>query len=253
MGLGGGGYGADVNFVASSQAREDQTAYIKVKRAQWIGTLMGESWKPGLITYSGKTKGPTPPKPGQIVQPTTWGDLALHEQRRIVARLDAAKPTSTTTPVVAKKEPSATGKATVDSKGVITLPSAACSSPTESKRSLYKGGQSDLIVFLDDKAGQTLLHLSRYAKEGDAFEYTFDAPKAGNYQLVADLATPKPNQKLFVTANGGSAAEMALPYTIGLWGKSPGVEVELKAGSNILKFHGPARVTFGRFTLSPVK
>jgi len=252
MGGGGGGYGADVNFVASSQAREDETAYLKVKRAQWIGTLMGEAWKPGLITWSMKTKGPAPVKPGQIVAPTTWNDIGLHEQRQIIAQLNAAKPKSSATPTVAKKEqPAATGKASVDAKGVITIPSAACSSPTESKRSLYHGWQVDLTVFLKNKAGDTLLHLSRYAKEGDSFEYTFDAPKAGKYQLVADLATPKPNQKLFATANGGPAVEMALPYTIGLWGKTSPVEVELKAGGNILKFHGPARATFNRFTLTP--
>ncbi len=251
MGGGGGGYGADVNFVASSQAREDETAYLKVKRAQWIGSLMGEDWKPGLITYSGKNTGPRVPKPGEIVKPSTWNDLGLHEQRRIIAQLDAAKAKAPTTPLAPKTKPSATGKASVDAKGVITIPSAACSSPTESKRVLYKGRQADLVVFLKNKAGETVLHLSRYAKEGDSFEYTFDAPKAGKYQLVADLATPKPNQKLFATANGSAAVEMALPYTIGLWGKTTPVEVELKAGNNVLKFHGPARATFKQFTLTP--
>jgi hypothetical protein len=253
MGGGGGGYGADVNFVASSQAREDETAYIKVKRAQWIASLMGEPWKPGLITYSGKTKGPTPPKPGVVVKPTTWGDLALHEQRRIIAGLEASKTKRSSTPSIAKKEPAPTGKATVDAKGVITIPSAACSSPTQSKRVLYKGRQADLVVFLNNKAGKTLLHMSRYAKQGDTFEYTFDAPKAGKYQLVVDIATPRPNQKLFATANGGSPVEMALPYTIGLWGKTEPVSIELKAGSNVLKFHGPARATFDQFTLTPTK
>jgi hypothetical protein len=251
MGLGGGGYGADVNFVASSQAREDQAAFMRVKRAQWIGSVMGEPWKPGLITYSGKTTGPAPLKPGQIALPSTWNDIALHEQRRIIARMDASKTKPSTAPSIARTEPSATGKATIDAQGVITIPSAACSSPTESKRSLFRGGQSDLIVFVNNKAGKTLLHLSRYAKSVDAFEYTFDAPKPGKYHLVADIATPKPNQKLFATANGGPAVEMALPYTIGLWGKTEPVEVELKAGSNVLKFHGPARATFDQFTLTP--
>lgn len=251
MGLGGGSYGADVNFLTSSQAREDQVAFMKVKRAQWIASLMGESWKPGLITYHGKNTGPKPRKPGEVVKSTTWSDLALHEQRRLIAQLEATNAKASTNPSVATKEPSATGKATVDAKGVITIPSAACSSPSESKRSLYHGGQSDLIVFINNKAGKTLLHLSRYAKEGDAFEYTFDAPKAGKYLLVADVATPKPNQKLFATANGGSPVEMALPYTIGLWGKTAPFEVELKAGSNILKFNGPARATFDQFTLTP--
>lgn len=251
MGQGGGGYGADVNFVSSSEAREDEAAYIKVKRAQWIASFMGESWKPGLITYSGKTRGPAPLKPGEVPKPSTWSDLALYEQRRIIAGLEASKTKPSAAPSVVTKEPCATGKATVDAKGVITIPSAACSSPTESKRNLYKGRQADLIVFVKNKAGKTLLHLSRYAKAGDAFEYTIDAPKVGKYQLVADIATPKPNQKLFATANSGTAVEMALPYTIGLWCKTSPVEVELKAGSNVLKFSGPARATFNQFTLTP--
>ncbi len=249
MGGGGGGYGADVNFVASSAAREDETGYLKVKRAQWIGSLMGEEWKPGLITYSGKTKGPAPLKPGQVAKPSAWHDIGLHEQRRIISQL---KP-GTTSSSVAKANPAATGKASVDANGVITIPSASTSKPTESKRVLYKGRNVELILFVNNKEGKTVLHMGRYAKSGDSFEYTFDAPKAGKYKLVADLATPKPNQKLFVTANGGTAVEIPLPYTIGLWGKSDPVEVELKAGSNVLKFTGPVRATFDQFTLTPVK
>jgi hypothetical protein len=250
MGGGGGNYGADVNFLASSQARENETAYLKVKRAQWIGSVVGEFWKPGLITWSGKTKGPAPLKPGEVAKPSTWSDIALHEQRRIISQLQSSK--TKYTPAVAKANPSATGKASVDSSGVITIPSAACSSPTQSKRVLYKGRQADLVVFLNNKEGETVLHMSRYAKAGDTFEYTFDAPKAGKYQLVIDIATPKPNQKLFATANGGSPVEMALPYTIGLWGKTEPVEVELKAGSNVLKISGPARATIDQFTLAPM-
>ena len=251
MGGGGGNYGADVNFLRSSQAREDEIAYLKVKRAQWIASFMGEEWKPGLITWSGKGHGPAPLKPGAVVKPTTWSDIALHEQRRIITRLEAAKAKASTTPSVATKGPSATGKATVAAEGVITLPAAACSRPTESKRFLYKGRQADLLVFLNNKEGKTVLHMSRYAKAGDTFEYTFDSPKAGKYKLVANLATPMPNRKLFATTNGGTPVEMSLPYTIGLWGKTAPVEVELKAGSNVLKFHGPARATFDQFTLTP--
>jgi hypothetical protein len=46
---------------------------------------------------------------------------------------------------------------------------------------------------------------------------------------------------------------MPLPYRIGLWGKSAPVTIELKAGRNVLKFHGQARVTIENFTLTPVK
>ena len=44
---------------------------------------------------------------------------------------------------------------------------------------------------------------------------------------------------------------MTLPYTIGMWDNAAPVEVVLKAGKNVLKFHGPARVTVGQFTLTP--
>ncbi|MFM7180228.1 MAG: hypothetical protein ACKO2G_02000 [Verrucomicrobiales bacterium] len=246
-------YGADVNFHASSKAREDATAFMRVKRAQWIGEFVGEGQKPGLITWSGKIKGPAPLKTGEIVKPIFWNDLALHDQRRISAGLASGKSASSGTAPLATKAPAATGKVAIDDKGVITIPAAACSSPAESKSSLYRGGRSDLIVFLNNKAGDTLLHLSRYSKEGDSFEYTFDTPKAGKYQLVATVVTPKWDQRLFATTNSLAPVEMALPYTIGMWGKTAPVEVELKPGQNVLKFHGPARATFGEFTLTPVK
>ena len=246
-------YGADVNVLSSSQAREDATAFMRVKRAQWIGALVGEGRKPGLITYYGKTTGPRPPQKGEIVKPIFWNDLALHEQRRIIAGLESAKAKLPGTPAVAVKAPAATGKVTVDDNGVITIPSAACSSPTESTKAAYRGGQTDLIVFVKNKAGETNLHLSRYSKESDSFEYTFDAPKGGKCQLVASVVTPMPKHCLFVSANGDAAVEMALPYTIGMWDKTAPVAIKLKAGKNVLKFHGPARVTVGNFTLTPVR
>jgi hypothetical protein len=245
-------YGADVNFHASSRAREDATAFMRVKRAQWIGALLGEAPKPGLITWSGKTKGPKPLKKGEIVQPIFWNELALQEQRRIIAGLESKSAKPSSPPPIAAKVPVATGKVTIDDKGVITIPSAACSSPTESTKSLYHGGHIDLVVFVKNQSGDTLLHLSRYSKEGDTFEYTFDTRKGGKYQLVASVVTPKWDQHLFASANGGAPVEMALPYTIGMWDKTAPVAIELKAGENVLKFHGPARVTLGQFTLTSV-
>ncbi len=244
-------YGVDIHFLASTQAREDATAFMRVKRAQWIGALVGEDAKPGLITDSGKSKGPAPKKGNEIKKLIFWNDLALQEQRRIISGLEAGKGKSSNPASVAAKAPAATEKVTVDDKGVITIPSAACSSPTESTSALYRGGQTDLIVFVKNKAGETHLHLSRYSKESDTFEYTFDVPKAGKYKLTADVATPMPNHLLFASSNGGADVEIKLPYTIGMWNKTAPVEIELKAGKNVLKFHGPARVTIDHFTLTP--
>jgi len=244
-------YGADVNFVASTQAREDATAFMRVKRSQWIGALVDEGSKPGIITFSGKTRGPSEKKGKEIEKPIFWNDLALQEQRRVIAGLEAKAASSKIAASVAAKAPAVTGKIAVDAKGVITIPSAACSSPTESTKAAYRGGQTDLVLFVKNKAGETNLHLSRYSKESDTFEYTFDAPKAGKYMLGARVVTPKWDQRLFATANGGTPVEMPLPYTIGMWDNAASVPIELKAGKNVLNFKGPARVTLGNITLTP--
>jgi len=246
-------YGADVNFLASSQAREDAAAFMRVKRAQWIGELVGEASKPGFQTFSGKSRGPAKKKGPETEKPLFWNELALHEQKRIIAGLEFDNGKTSRAASVAAEGPKATGKVTVDDKGVITIPSAACSSPTESTKAPYRGGFKDLIVFVKYKSDDTHLHLSRYAAGSDSFEYTFDAPKGGKYQLAARVVTPKPNQCLFASVNGGADVEMPLPYTIGMWDKAAPVAIELAAGKNVLKFHGPARVTVGEFTLTPVK
>ena len=140
-----------------------------------------------------------------------------------------------------------------DDWGVITIPAAACSSPTESTKTLFRGTLKDMVVFLKTTSGDTLLHLSRYSTENDSFEYTFDAPNAGKYKLTANVVTPKPKQRLFASANGARAVEMPLPYTIGMWDRTEPVEIELARGKNVLKFHGPARVTMHHFTLTPAR
>jgi hypothetical protein len=243
-------YGADVNFLASSQAREDATAFMRIKRAQWIGALVGEEPMPGFVSTGSKKK-----KKGSAKEekPVFWNELALHEQKRIIAGLEEARGKSKRTAGVAAKEPAATGKVTVDDKGVITIPSAACSNPTESTKTLFRGTIKDLVVFLGNNSGDTLLHVSRYSTLSDSFEYTFDAPKGGTYQLIASVVTPKPNQRLLASANGGAAVEMPLPYTIGMWDKTEPVKIELAAGRNVLKFRGPARVTVDHFTLTPAR
>jgi len=236
-------YGSDVQFLASSQARENAAEFMKVKRSQWIAAVAGETFKPGLVTPDAP-----PPKPGQIVKPTFWSDLALQEQRRIIAKQKPWTRVITAT----TKAPGPTGKVSVGADGVITIPAAACSSPTENLVFLWHGGLSDQISFVkDNTSGAVRVNFSRYAKEGNQIEYTLDAPKGGKYKLAADAAVPKWGQRLIVTANGGTPVEMPLPYTIGLLGKSEPITIELKVGKNVLKFRGPARATLGEFTLTP--
>jgi formylglycine-generating enzyme required for sulfatase activity len=70
-GWGSGGtdtiYGKDRSFLSSSQARKVPDLYLQVKRAMWIGDLLGETRQ-----YGGEGK------------PGTWSNLSLLTQQRII-------------------------------------------------------------------------------------------------------------------------------------------------------------------------
>jgi hypothetical protein len=68
-----GRYPRDTDFLATSQARKNEKAYLQVKRAYWAGDVLGE--KP---TY------------GVDGTPAFWSDVALQTQRKIVQDAKAA-------------------------------------------------------------------------------------------------------------------------------------------------------------------
>ncbi len=237
-------YGVDMNFLASTQARKDADSFVNVKRARWISALVGESRQPGFYTTNGRIS---------FEDLGFWNALALHEQRRIIAGLDAKEASSPSPASTPTEAPVATGTITVDSAGAITIPAAATSYPTESTAKIFRHRRPDLILFIKDREGDTRLHLSRNSSHNDTFTYTFDAPVAGKYLMHAKVSTPRWDRMLIASANDGAEVEFPLPYTIGLWGKSEPVEIELKAGTNELTFRGPSRVTIDHFTLTPVR
>jgi hypothetical protein len=150
--------------------------------------------------------------------------------------------------IAAAEIPASERKITTDAKGVITIPAAATTSPTNN---------TDIIRFMPSNLGGTQLHYTRYGGS-ETMEYTFDAPKAGKYALTARLVTPAPRQHLFLVVNGAKeAAAIPLPYTIGLWGELEPVEIELKQGQNTLSFHRGhyymRGITIKDFKLTPVK
>ncbi len=236
-------YGVDLNFLASTQARQDVASFVNVKRAQWISALVGEDRQAGFYTTSGETS---------FEDLGFWNALALHEQRRIIADLDAKRVSTPSPAFTPTQAPVATGRITVDSRGIITIPSAATSYPTESTARIFRHRQPDLILFMNDLAGNTRLHSSRAAGSNDRFTYTFDAPVAGRYLMVARVATPRWDRQLIASANGGAAVKMPLPYTKGLWEFSRPVEIDLRAGRNELTFHG-SRMTIDHFSLAPMR
>lgn len=247
----GGGWGAgwtktrynkDLDFLATTQARALGDAFMQVKRAQWIGDAMGEPQVFGLLAG----------KPG------FWYGVSLYTQKGIIAS-GKAKTLAAVGEDIAEanvtKEHVEIAKVTItdqdrkiasDGKGVITIPAAATSNPTKS---------TGTILFLDSPLGGKQLHYSRTDRHQN-FEYTFDAPAAGKYQLIAKVVTPSWRQSLLVSANDAKKpVALALPHTVGLWQNTEPVEIELVKGKNLLRFSrvGSVKgVTIKDFTLTPV-
>ena len=139
----------------------------------------------------------------------------------------------------------------VGERGEIVIPAVACSRPTRS---------TGKIVFMPSNLGGKQLHYGRDGGDQD-FEYTFDAPKAGTYALTARVVTPSWKQHLLVSANRASPVAIALPFTVGMWGATEPVRIELVEGRNVLRFtrQGAPQevavkgVTIRDFLLTPVE
>ncbi|MGZ0172864.1 MAG: SUMF1/EgtB/PvdO family nonheme iron enzyme [Planctomycetales bacterium] len=151
----GGGWGAgwtktrytqDVDFLASTQARNNREFYLKVKRAQWAGDVLGEK-----RTY-GEHDG----------DPAFWNSVALRTQRNIIKEskavtLDALGEDlgEANEPTIAEKviaSPVTPEDSTINYRedGVITLPAAAYSKPSGNTREVFamKSFGRGLQIFL---------------------------------------------------------------------------------------------------------
>ena len=247
----GGGWGKgwvkgrnkDLDFLAITQARNSEK-YLQVKRAQWVGDVMGEKRAFGFSSGD----------------PAFWNCEALYRQRRIIQEAKAvalaavgedigeANESRVKDVVKAVTITEADRKIVVGAGGAITIPASACSSPTKS---------TGKIIFMKSNLGGMQLHYSRLGKP-QVFEYTFEAPAAGKYALTARVVTPSWKQHLLVAANDArEPIDIALPHTVGMWDKSKPVEVTLVKGKNVLKFsreHERLKgLTIKDFTLRPVK
>ncbi len=126
-------YKKDTDFLATAQARSNKKAYLKVKRAQWVGDVLGEK-----RTY-GEHDG----------TPALWNGVALRTQRTI---LDEAKAVTldalgedigeANEPTVAEKVMASPvtpedKKITYGKDGVISIPAAAYSKPLGNTREVF--------------------------------------------------------------------------------------------------------------------
>jgi len=223
-------YNGDLDFLAATQVRAAGESYLlQVKRAQWIGDVFGEKRVFGF----------------SCGEPGLWYGVSLYRQRAIIEAVKAKTLAAVGThlgeanesaetkaaAVVKAAVTEADKKVTVGANGVITIPAAACTGvqPTKS----FLGG---LQAFC-----------------GGTFTCDVDVPRAGKYQVSARIATVHREGKLQLTANK-AAADVSIPYTVGIWQKTAPVEVALVAGKNVLSFANPTTVfSIKDITLTPAK
>ena len=236
-------YGQDLDFLAHTQARENEQVFLEALRAQWVGSALGEKKAFGFRAGA----------------PGFWNGVSLYRQRAIIEEAKAVALAAVGTDIGEANEPKvkeAVKAATmteedrtivVGKDGVITIPAVACSKPTNNTAK---------IKFMKSYLGGMQLHYNRLGKPED-FEYTFDAPAAGKYALRARVVTPSWKQHLLVAANGAKEpTDIALPFTVGMWETAEPVEVTLVKGRNVLRFSRtePIKgVTIKEFTLTPVR
>jgi hypothetical protein len=249
----GGGWGAgwtktiykkDLDFLATTQARAVGKPFMQIKRAQWIGDVMGEPRVFGLLSGN----------------PGFWYGSSLYSQKSIIEDaktktlaavgedIGEANETKEKVEIVKVTLTDKDRKISIDAKGLITIPAAGTCKPTKS---------TGKIIFMDSHlGGGKQLHYGRTGGHQE-FEYTFDAPTAGKYKLTARVVTPSWKQSLLLRVNDAKQrAEIVLPHTVGMWDKTKPIEIELAKGKNVLRFsrEGDVKgITIKDFTLSPVR
>jgi hypothetical protein len=235
-------FGQDRDFLAHSQARMTGKPFERVRRAQLVGTALGEQRAFGF--HAGASG--------------FWNGVALYRQRAIIEKAEAvalaavgedigeANESKVKDVVEAVTITEADSKIVVGQDGVITIPAAACSKPTSS---------TGKIIFMESNLGGMQLHYSRNGNP-EEFEYTFDAPAAGKYALSARVVATSADQHLLVAANDTKEpTDVAVPFTIGTWDQTQPVEVSLVKGRNVLRFsrNEPVKgLTVKEFTLKPL-
>jgi hypothetical protein len=206
-----------------------------VLRAQWISHVLGEQayndrkgvaggfWS-GMAHYQTVAIAATAVGLGPLGQ-----ELAEANESKEKEKVEQAKLTE------------ADQKTVVGPDGVITIPAVAHSKPS--------GHYASMKSF----SGGFQLHCTGGFKD----DYAFEAPRAGKYALAARVVTAQEGQKFLLKANDAKeAAEIAVPYTIGMWRQSQPFEISLVNGKNVLHFalqDGSRGVTIKDFTLTPVK
>ena len=236
-----------LDFLLDSQAREFESDYQQVLRAQWLGDTFGEekvSIGPGKFGVGGGF----------------WDGLAFVNKQIIVKKaevkaleLAGGMKLGESDELLGDEQgadieiPDAEKEIKVSADGIITVPAVACYSPRKS---------SDRILFLKSWETGYQLHYSRLGERPELFKYNIEAPADGEYELTSMASTVSPNVEVLVRVNRDEPASFAMPFTKGFWETSKPLKVKLTQGRNVISITArtPNRgVSLKNWQLKPVK
>jgi len=226
---------SDLIFLAQTQSRMTGKPYEQVWRAKVVASVLSqdnfsELWKGFVQHYQHAIIEESKAETLEAV----GSELGEANESRIKYAIEAAILTEEDKMI------------TVGRDGSIIIPAVSCSKPTKS---------TGKIIFMPSNLGGKQLHYSRTGANTD-FQYTFSAQKTGKYALVARVVTPSWKQVLTVNVNATEPVDIALPFTVGMWGETRPIELFLVKGTNTLVFsrdHERLKgVTIRDFTLTPL-
>ena len=236
-----------LDFLLDSQAREFESDYQQILRAQWLGDAYSEkkvSISPGKYGIGGEF----------------WDGLAFVNKQIIVKKAEVKALELAGGMKLGESDellgdevgedidiPDADKEVVVAADGSMTIPAVACYSPRKS---------SDRILFLKSWEKGYQLHYSRLGQRPELFKYRVEVPAEGEYELTAQAATVSPNLDILVRVNREEPVPFSMPYTKGFWASSAPVKVKLAEGSNVISISArtPNRgVSIKNWQLKPVK
>ena len=236
-----------LDFLLDSQAREFEDAYQMVRRAQWLGDVLGEedvSIRHGQYGKGGGfweglafVKKQIIVKKAEVAALELVGGMKLGESDELIGDEEGAE----------IEIPEEFTEIKTGGDGTITIPAVGCYSPRK---------PSDRILFLKSWDEGYQLHYSRLGQRPELFKYRVEVPAAGEYELTAQAATVSPNLEVLVRVNREEPVPFAMPYTKGMWESSQGIKLKLEEGSNTISITArtPNRgVSLKQWQLKPVK
>jgi formylglycine-generating enzyme required for sulfatase activity len=215
-------YYKDVDFLASSKARKDKEAFLKVKRAQWIGDVFGEKRVYGQNDPSLRFNSQV------TLKPNFWNRTALKAQREIIDDLKAvtlealgAELGESNKPTIAEQVLAAS--ISTDEKvirfgkdGVISIPAVAYTQPSGNPRE---------ILAMKSFEGGMQIFLPRFAPEG------LTIMRGGTWKGVPDMCT---SGIRMLSGGYGRYENWGLRAAITpAQGKEPAKELKLELGDGV--------------------